>query len=717
MDEQNLATHLPLRRRPSIFSRVKSRSIKMSSGPEKPVARPAGQCVGRLPEEEQKDVSDDVLDPASNVGRTPQSSIKRKPRASFSGFSHAVPDFRTIPKRMASQRKSPAVANDFYHNDLDFIHQTVPSAHEKSTDEHSVWDEGSHPHPHPKAPGWLRRCVSTTFRHRRRTFDSPSRPATAKWTHNDTCCIPTPAIRASPPTLPENGTSGAAARAAAAAQNEMLDYLRKYKKDWKDRKVRGDAESGVGIDTRSAGMESTMARRDPACKLPKELFTHILSYLDAPSLISSELVSRQWYSSASDPLVWKQIFHSDFRPQTQTTPENSSDFQVGGRGLGNAQPDQDWKRMWKVRKALHQRWTDSHAAAIYLEGHYDSVYCVQFDEDKILTGSRDRTIRIWDARTYRCTRTLGVPAKSHPVPLPPLTGNSGPRPFTRLFSQQFKMEAKSMVKPPLYHVGSILCLQYDDDTMITGSSDCTCILWDIKADWKPIRRVRYHKAGVLDICFDKKHVVSCSKDTTVCLWDRQTGEQIHRLSGHRGPVNAVQLRGNLAVSASGDGVAKLWNLVSGSCVKEFPSKDRGMACVEFSLDSLTIFAGGNDQVIYQFDASTGELLREFRGHSDLVRSLHLDSANGRVVSGSYDTSVRAYDIRTGNSIVELTGWTTSWILSAKLDYRRIIATSQDGRAVVIDFGYQLPGMELLEQHSRPEMSSLSDEVAHLEVDS
>lgn len=320
--------------------------------------------------------------------------------------------------------------------------------------------------------------------------------------------------------------------------------------------------------------------------------------------------------------------------------------------------------------------------------------------NKILTGSRDRTIRIWDARTYRCTRILGVPSRSVPIASSPLVNSSGCRPFTKLFSQQYRIESESTSKRLIHHVGSVLCLQYDDELMITGSSDCCCIVWDIRADWTPIRRVRYHNAGVLDVCFDRKHVVSCSKDTTVCLWDRLTGELIHRLTGHRGPVNAVQLRGNLAVSASGDGVAKLWNLVSGNCIKEFPSKDRGMACVEFSPDSRTIFAGGNDRVIYQFDASSGELLREFNGHNGLVRSLHLDSANGRVVSGSYDTSVRAYDIRTGNPIVELTGWTTSWILSAKLDYRRIIATSQDSRVVVIDFGYNLPGIELLErQHS------------------
>ena len=372
----------------------------MSSGPVKAAARPASQGVNRLPEvEESKDMLVNVLGPASIAGMAPQIPIRRKPRASFSGFSHAVSDFRTIPQRVASQKKSAVIANNTHLCDLGSIHQTVQTIHGKPTDELSVWDEGSHPypHPHPKAPGWLRRCVSTTFRHRRRTFDSPSRPATAKWMQNDTCCVPISATGASPPTLPENGSSGAAARAAAAAQNEMLDYLRKYKKDRREWKVRGDTESGVGIDTRSVDMESNMARRgsllvpyysqdpadywsDPACELPKELFTQALSYLDAPSLISSELVSWRWYASASDPLVWKQIFHSDFRPQTQTIPENSPDFQIGGRGMGNAQPGQDWKRMWKVRKALHQRWTDNHAAAIYLEGHSDSVYCVQFDE-------------------------------------------------------------------------------------------------------------------------------------------------------------------------------------------------------------------------------------------------------------------------------------------------------------------------------------------------
>ena len=316
---------------------------------------------------------------------------------------------------------------------------------------------------------------------------------------------------------------------------------------------------------------------------------------------------------------------------------------------------------------------------------------------KIVTGSRDRTVRVWDAHTYKCIKVLGVPKPGHIHMNEPLANvtSRGRKPTISITASR-QEEPSFIADPSLHHKGSILCLQFDKDIMVTGSSDHTLIIWDIQEDYKPIRRLRHHKAGVLDICFDAKHIVSCSKDSSLCVWDRQTGDVLRVLRGHRGPVNAVQLRGSLVVSASGDGFAKLWNLESGLCIKEFQSKDRGMACVEFSPDSSTILAGGNDQVIYQFDANTGKRIRTLEGHRDLVRSLYLDSANGRIISGSYDTSVKAFDSHTGDVICDFTGWTTSWMLAAKSDYRRIVATSQDSRVVIMDFGYQLPGVELLE---------------------
>ena len=327
-------------------------------------------------------------------------------------------------------------------------------------------------------------------------------------------------------------------------------------------------------------------------------------------------------------------------------------------------------------------------------------YVLILTRDKILTGSRDRTIRVWDIRTYKCIKILGVPKDGgNPPHLEDPwwdPANRGHAPMLSLIPGRTLPEPDPVATPSLYHDGSILCLQFDHEIMVTGSSDNTCIVWDIQDDYKATRRLRHHRAGVLDVCFDDKHIISCSKDTTICVWHRGSGELLRTLIGHRGPVNAVQLRGDLVVSASGDGIAKLWNLTSGLCVKEFPSKHRGMACVEFSPDSRTILAGGNDQVIYQFDANSGELVRELKGHERLVRSLHLDSLNGRVISGSYDASVKVFDMSTGDLLCDFKGWTTSWMLSAKADYRRIVATGQDSRAVIMDFGHLLPGIELLQ---------------------
>ena len=248
--------------------------------------------------------------------------------------------------------------------------------------------------------------------------------------------------------------------------------------------------------------------------------------------------------------------------------------------------------------------------------------------------------------------------------------------------------------PSDYHSASILCLQFDSDIMVTGSSDSDCIVWDIKT-FEPRFRLKRHTMGVLDICFDERHIISCSKDQTICVWSRQTGQLLKCLQGHRGPVNAVQLRGNLLVSASGDGTAKLWNLSSGMCVKEFVSEDRGLAAVEFSTDASAVLAGGNDTIVYKFSVATAELTHTYTGHAGLVRSLFLDASNNRIISGSYDQSIRVYSYSEGRLMAQYPNWTTSWILAAKSDYRRIVATSQDGRALLLDFGFGVDGASLL----------------------
>jgi F-box and WD-40 domain protein 1/11 len=448
---------------------------------------------------------------------------------------------------------------------------------------------------------------------------------------------------------------------------------------------------------------------DPTSALPNELFLQILEDLEVNDLEHAELVSHQWRALVASSAVWRAAFMKAYgRPPNCPPPY----IQIGGAGLGSitrARGEQNWRKMIKVREEIQQNWQQNRPKAIYFEGHTDSVYCCQFDEDKIITGSRDRTIRVWDLHTYECRKVIGGPAYR---PTLPTEGNERLATVDSTVHSGDNMNGTKKGKelfhiPRLFHSASILCLQYDDEILVTGSSDYTCLVWDMKT-FEPIARLVHHSAGVLDVCIDQDFIISCSKDFTICVWSRHTFELLRVLTGHNGPVNAVQLRGSLLASASGDGRCKLWDLSDLASkksseevlVKTFHSADRGLAAVEFTDDMQYVLAGGNDQVIYKFECEKGTKIGEYTGHQGLVRSLFLDYGNKRVLSGSYDQGIRVYDFDSHTSVGTYDNWTTSWILAAKSDYRRIVATSQDGRVLLMDFGLDVEGAMLLSGNGR-----------------
>ena len=114
--------------------------------------------------------------------------------------------------------------------------------------------------------------------------------------------------------------------------------------------------------------------------LPSELFASILSHLDTTSLARAERVSKYWFRNASQLHAWRNIFHNETQMQRQNCMAKSGQYSTSGSGLGTSSPNQNFKLMLQARRELKRRWKNGRATAIYLEGHTDSVYCVQFDE-------------------------------------------------------------------------------------------------------------------------------------------------------------------------------------------------------------------------------------------------------------------------------------------------------------------------------------------------
>lgn len=159
-------------------------------------------------------------------------------------------------------------------------------------------------------------------------------------------------------------------------------------------------------------------------------------------------------------------------------PYRSNNSTQGKNGNGLAPLFLDWRMLYKTRLLISSRVSGPsyQPALIKLLGHTDAVYCVEYDAsmDTVITGSRDRTIRVWN-----------------------IHGGASGKP-------QLKMTLHG-------HLASVLCLQFDQTgCMVSGSSDATVIVWDLKAgpEGRITEVLREHKGGVLDIKMDTNWIVS-----------------------------------------------------------------------------------------------------------------------------------------------------------------------------------------------------------------
>jgi WD40 repeat protein len=362
---------------------------------------------------------------------------------------------------------------------------------------------------------------------------------------------------------------------------------------------------------------------------------------------------------------------------------------------------------------LQQRSLRAHAFRLadkYLVGHTDSVYCVRFDSrpfhllsemaeallqkhgngplydpkaslglgsyGKILSGSRDHTIRIWDGDSGICLFALKG------------------------------------------HDGSVLCLEYDDEYLFSAGSDRSCIVWDLKAIEKgfapmAIKRLRGHTEGILDLATTKQWLITCSKDKTVRVYDRTKECKLTRIyAQHGGPINAGTLNYSpvdgktRAVTASGEGGVHLWDVESGNVIRNYAGHAKGLASVKFQ--DNRIVTGSNDTTVRVWDAETGDCICVCQGHENLVRAVGFDPKRKVILSGGYDGKVKLFYVGKElhqDAILPTGGGTVQALLNidaahltrvfdVQMDVTRILCCGEDNNICVRDFGRGSPLMRL-----------------------
>lgn len=151
---------------------------------------------------------------------------------------------------------------------------------------------------------------------------------------------------------------------------------------------------------------------------------------------------------------------------------------------------------------------------------------------------------------------------------------------------------------------------------------------------------------------DGQRLVTGSVDTTAIIWDMVSGNQIHRLTGHRGFLSFV-------IQGIGRSAGEWWKLSQNG---EMPQPDpneieqwlaKKPGCIEsvaYSPDGQRILTGGEDNVAILWDASSGRKLNTFEGHSNAVTSVAFSRDGTRALTGSLDGTVIVWDVSTAKRI-------------------------------------------------------------------
>ncbi|KAJ7046530.1 WD40-repeat-containing domain protein [Mycena alexandri] len=346
-----------------------------------------------------------------------------------------------------------------------------------------------------------------------------------------------------------------------------------------------------------------------------------------------------------------------------------------------------WKDVYSERLTIERNWRRGRCTVRTLKGHTDGVMCLQFSETLsnpdfpvLITGSYDRTARVWNLETG--------------VELHCLKG----------------------------HTRAVRALQFDQVKLITGSMDHTLKVWDWRRG-KCMRTLTGHTEGIVCLNFDSNVLASGSVDSTIKVWNLRTGGAF-TLRGHSDWVNSVQLwdstpgarsppssspsaldeggpgspspceapqidPGKMLFSASDDGTIKLWDLTQRTCVRVFTGHVGQVQSMKLLLadecgdvDPEEKIDDGGDRASQpeaRPRSSNGE--REPHGTDNLVEaaaapSLIPNRKKPLLISGSLDNTIKLWDIDSSEALSTFFGHIEGvWAVAS--DKLRLVSGSHD----------------------------------------
>ncbi|PFH51719.1 hypothetical protein AMATHDRAFT_2820 [Amanita thiersii Skay4041] len=301
-------------------------------------------------------------------------------------------------------------------------------------------------------------------------------------------------------------------------------------------------------------------------------------------------------------------------------------------------------------------------------------------------------------------------------------------PFKMLFKSRHLTRTRWVNNPrpkqfsfPAHGSSVVTCLIFSRGRIISASDDHSIHVYS-PYNGDLIRSLEGHEGGVWALAASKDTLVSGSTDRTVRIWDLNTGKCTHVFGGHTSTVRCLAIvkpemvdveredgsitrekwpKRPLIVTGSRDHSLRVWTLprpddpeykcfssedgeldptdicdVDDNPYHRFHLPGHDHAVRALAARGRTLVSGSYDCTVRVWDIITGTCKHVLTGHTQKVYSVVLDPARQQACSGSMDGTVRVWNLRTGTcqhtltghtSLVGLLGLSPSYLVSAAAD--------------------------------------------------
>ncbi|KAI0244836.1 U3 snoRNP protein [Massospora cicadina] len=317
-----------------------------------------------------------------------------------------------------------------------------------------------------------------------------------------------------------------------------------------------------------------------------------------------------------------------------------------------------------------------------LAGHKDSIHGCFFSKDNaiIYTVSRDGICLEWQYTTLRELLAdkgqdvyEGERASKNLDTLRWLyvTRNCLGQPGSRVISTAFHPAANLLLVgfskgtfglwelPDFVNIHTLSISQTKVDTVainITGewlafgtTKFGQLLVWEWQSESYVLKQQGHHfELNAMAYSPDAQTIATGGQDGKVKLWNTGSGFCFVTFADHTGPVTGVEFAkgGQIVLSASRDGTVRAFDLLRYRNFRTFTTPEPvQLSCLAVDPSGELVCAGSIDTFeVFVWSMQSGKLLEVLAGHTGPVSCMAFSPADNLIATGSWDKTVRVWDV-------------------------------------------------------------------------